>query len=191
MAAPDSSNVIIPGRGAIFVAPVGTAFPNYKTVTPTNVTGPWVCIGHTSVDNQVALSKDGGDSTTYDSWWANGIEATYAPNVWSLTANALEMTKANFDLAFNGTQETTSTTGGYLVPANVQAVNMALFVLAVSGSGTKRMGLGLFQASITLGDAPEFDREALFELPLAAQVLANADGNVMEWFHPKLDKAAS
>lgn len=188
MAAPNSGNVIIPGRGAIFVAPVGTAFPNYKTLTPQNVATPWRCIGHTSVENNVALSKDGGDATTYDSWWEVAIESTYAATQWSVTANALEMTKENFDLAFNGAQEITSTTGGYKVPSDIQASQLSVFILAVQG--TKRMALGLYKVSLTLGDAPEFDREALFELPLSGTILG-VDGYVMEWFHPALDKPAT
>lgn len=188
MAAPDSGNVIIPGRGAIFVAPVGTAFPNYKTLTPSNVSGDWRCIGHTSVENGVALNKDGGDATTYDSWWDVAIESTYAATNWSVNANALEMTRDNFDLAFNGEADTESDTGGYKVPSDIQANQVAMFVLAVQG--TKRMGLGLYKVSLTLGDAPEFDREALFELPLSGTILG-VDGFVMEWFHPKLDKTVT
>jgi hypothetical protein len=184
MAAPNASNVIIPGKGAIFVATAGTTPPDYKTVTPAVPGTGWTCLGHTSVENNVELSKDGGEATTYDSWWEGGIEVTYSATTWSITVGALEVTKDNFDLAFNGKA---GTTGGYLVPADIQATQKAMFVIAVQG--TKRLGLYIPKVSLSLGDAPAFDREALFEIPLSGNILAD-NGNVMQWFHASLDKVA-
>jgi hypothetical protein len=184
----DATNVIIPGKGAIFIGEPGITPPNYKTMSPSAPGTGWAWLGNTSVENNVSLSKDGGDPTTYDGWWDAGIEVTYAATTWTITVNALEMTKTNFDLAFGGKAEIASTTGGYLVPSDVQSVKKSLFVLAVQG--TKRLGLYLPNVSVTLGDAPAFDRESLFELPLSGNVLASPDGNVMEWFAKALDKAA-
>jgi hypothetical protein len=185
MAAPDASNVIVPGKGAIFIAEPGATPPDYKTITPLTPTDGWVCLGHTSVENNVELSKDGGDSTSYDSWWEPGIEVMYASTTWTLTVGALEVTKANFDLAFNGEAEEATTNGGYLVPSAIQATKKAVFVIAVQGE--KRLGLYLPQVSISLGDAPTFDNESLFEIPLSGSILSY-EGNVMEWFHKSLDK---
>jgi len=187
MGAPNASNVIIPGKGAVFLADTGTTPPNYKTLSPLSPTTPWECLGHTSVENQIALSKDGGDATTFDSWWEAAIEVQRAATTWSVNVNALELSADTFDLAFNGTLENTSETGGYLVPSEIKAVTKAMFVLAVQGD--KRMGLYFPNVSITLGDAPEFDAEKLFEIPLSASILSY-NGNVMEWFHPSFDKAA-
>jgi hypothetical protein len=184
----NSSNVIIPGKGAAFIAEPGATPVNYKTVTPSTLPVGWKSLGHTSVENQVALSKEGGEATIYDSWWEAAIDVTRSPNQWGVTVNALELSKDNFDIAFNGELETTTETGGYLVPADVVAVEKALFILAVQG--TKRMGVYFPKVSMTLGDAPEFDRESLFELPLSASIMTY-EGAVMEWFHPALDKVAA
>lgn len=186
MGAPSASNIIIPGKGAIFKGAVGADVPNYKTLSPLGTqTGGWSCLGHTSKENMVSLSKDGGDVTSFDSWWEAAIDVQRAPLTWGVTVNTLEVTKDNFDLAFNGKLETESETGGYLVPADIQATEIALFILAMQG--TKRMGLYIPRVSISLGDAPSFDAEALFELPLSASILSY-EGNVIEWFHPSLDK---
>lgn len=184
----NASNVIIPGRGAVFLADPGTDAPNYKTISPDNLPAGWASLGHTSKDNAVSLSTDGGDATTYDSWWTAAIAVTYDAKTWSVTANALEISQATLDLAFGGELETDSETGGYVVPSEVVAVDKALFVLAMQG--TKRMGLYLPKTSVTLGDAPTFSPDALFEIPLSAQVLADDVKGLMEWFHPALDKAA-
>lgn len=184
MAGMTAANVIIPGRGAIFTADVGTAAPNYKTITP-DTGGAWDCLGHTSKENAVSIGKEGGDVTSYDSWWADALAVTYGSNSWTLTVNALELAPHVLDLAFGGELEETTTTGGYVVPASVVAVEKALFLLALQG--TKRMGLYLPKVSITLGDAPTFDPTRFLEIPLSAAVLSDSDA-LMEWFHPSLDK---
>lgn len=182
---PSANNVIIPGRGAIFTAAVGATPPDYHILDPYNTPDAWDSIGHTSVENNVSLSKDGGEATQFDSWWEAAIAIQRSPLNWSLTVGALELRQSNLDLAFSGELETTSATGSYIVPSDIKAVDRAVFVLAVQGD--KRMGLYLPAVSITLGDAPSFDREALFELPLAGSILSH-EGRVMQWFHPSLDK---
>lgn len=186
MAPPNAGNVIIPGRGAIFTAAPGATPPDYHTLTPLNPPVAWSSLGHTSVENNVALSKDGGEATFYDSWWEAAIAVTKSPTNWSVTVGALELSKNTFDLAFSGELEEATATGGYLVPSDITSVNKALFILALQGE--KRMGLYLPSVSVSLGDAPSFDREALFEIPLSASILSY-NGNSMEWFHPSLDKA--
>jgi hypothetical protein len=186
MPAPSASNIIIPGRGAIFTGAVGATPPDYHILDPYTPPADWDSLGHTSVENNVSLSKDGGEATQFDSWWDVAIAIQRSPLNWSLTVGALELRKSNLDLAFGGKLETESTTGSYVVPSDIKAVDKALFVLAVQGD--KRMGLYLPAVSITLGDAPSFDREALFELPLAGSILSH-ESRVMQWFHPSLDKA--
>lgn len=181
MAGMNAANVMIPGRGAIFTAPVLTAAPDYKTMTPDAPGVGWECLGHTSKDNSVALSKSGGDVTSFDSWWTSALAVIYGSNTWSVSVGALQIDAGVLDLAFNGTVDTD---GGYIVPATVQAVDKALFILAVQG--TKRMALYLPKVSITLGDAPTFDPSKLFEVPLSAAVLAD-ENTLMKWYHPGLE----
>lgn len=177
----NAANVMIPGRGAIFLAAPLTDAPAYKTMTPDTPGTGWECLGHTSKDNSVALSKSGGDVTSYDSWWSSALAVTYGSNTWNITVGALQIDAGTLDLAFNGTVDTD---GGYIVPAAVQAVDRALFVLAMQGD--KRMGLYLPKVSITLGDAPTFDPTKLFEIPLSAAVLAD-ENTLMKWYHPGLE----
>lgn len=183
----NAANVIIPGRGAVFTAAPGIdSIPDYKTISPDAPGTGWTSLGHTSVDNAVSLGTDGGDATTYDSWWQAAIAVTYASKTWTVTVNPLEISPGTLDLAFGGALETSSDNGGYIVPADVIAVEKALFILALQG--TKRMGLFLPRVSITLGDAPTFDPTKLLEIPLTANVLAEDSWGLMEWFHPALDK---
>lgn len=186
MAGMNAANVIIPGRGAIFLAAPSTAPLAYKTATPdVPGTAGWACLGHTSKDNSVALSKDGGEAQSYDSWWAAALAVVYDPTTWNVTVNALQIETGVLDLAFNGTIDTD---GGYIVPAQVEAVDRAVFILAMQG--TKRMGLYLPRVSITLGDAPSFDPSKMFEIPLTGAILADGD-KVMKWYHPGLELQAA
>ncbi len=181
MAGMNAANVIIPGRGAIFTAAPSTLPPAYKTMTPEAPGTGWVSLGHTSKENAVALSKEGGEITSFDSWWTAALAVIYSSNTWSVTVNALQIDVGVLDLAFNGELDEDE---GYIVPAAVTAVDKALFILAVQGS--KRMGLYLPKVSITLGDAPSFDPTRLFEVPLSAAVLAD-ENTLMKWYHPGLE----
>lgn len=181
MAGMNAAAVIIPGRGAVFSADSGTTPPAYLTMTPAAPGTGWTCLGHTSKDNSVALNKDGGDATSYDSWWQAALAVTYDPNKWSVNVNPLQMEVGVLDLAFNGSLDEDN---GYIVPSSIVAVEKALFVLAMQG--TNRMGLYLPKVSITLGDAPSFDPTKLFEIPLTGQIL-DSDGALMKWYHPALE----
>jgi len=179
----NSNAVIIPGRGAVFTGEPEIDPPDYKIMTPTTPGSGWTSLGHTSKENAVGLSKEGGDVTQFDSWWADALAVIYGSISWNITVNALQIDKGVLDLAFNGT---IADDGGYIVPASVTAVDRALFVLALQGE--KRMGLYLPKVSITLGDAPTFDPGALFEVPLSAAVLS-AENELMRWYHPALETA--
>ena len=186
----DGDAVIIPGRGTVLIAAPDTPFPDYKTVDPEALTGGptgWSALGHTSRDNNVGLTVEGGEATTKGSWWTPNLYTTRSPRVFGFTANALQITPDSMALAFGG-GEINDTTGGYEVPAQVIDVQKAVFILAIGSDGT-RMAIGFNRASISLGDVPSFDVENFFELPLSGQVLASVatPSKSQTWFHPKLD----
>lgn len=182
----DDTATIIPGRGTVFIAPLGTTPPNYKTVNPdvsTTFAG-WDCVGHTSRDNTVSLSKDGGDVTTKGSWWSEALRTTRESVDWSLTFNSLQVDRFTMGLAFGGG---VVEDGGYIVPDAVVSQERALFVLMVDGAS--RMGILLYRADMTLGDAPEIAVDDFFEIQIAATSLSS-QGKRMKWFAKAFDVAA-
>ena len=75
----NASSLVIPGKGTVLVAAPDTAPPNYLTIDPTGtVGGGWEALGHTSRDNNVSLSKSGGDASTVGSWWDEAVRSTYS-----------------------------------------------------------------------------------------------------------------
>lgn len=178
----DPATTIIPGRGTVFVAPVGTAVPTLATVDPTQASSftTWDCIGHTSRDNTVSLNKDGGDVNTLGSWWDSALRTTVDPVTWSLTFNSLQMDKLTLGLAFGGG---TAASGKYTIPSSSATVSRALYVLMVDGTG--RMAIHCPKTDITLGDAPEVAVDGFFEVQLRATVLVSGS-TLMEWYHPAI-----
>lgn len=175
----------IPGKGTVLVAPPDTAAPDYETVDPTGVlSGGWETLGHTSRDNNVSLSKGGGDATQRGSWWDDALRATYDPITWSVNVNSIQIDKLTLGLAFgDGTHN--GTAGSYDVGGSITAQKKALFILIVDGSS--RMGIYIPNVTVTIGDAPQIAVDAFFEITLSAQMLNSpTTGKRFRFYHPGL-----
>ena len=182
----DSGAVFLPGRGTVFTADPGTTPFDYKTVDPRDPSTfeGWDCWGHTSRDNTVALSKDGGDSTQLGSWWDAAILDSRAPTSWSWTANSLQVDRTTMSMAFPGGEVRN---GAYWVPSADRTIEKAAFILMEDGSGN-RMGIYLPHTPLALGDAPEIDIENFFEVQIAGSILSDdTSGDRIGFFHPKFD----
>jgi hypothetical protein len=170
----NANALILPGRGTVFVGNVDATPPaasSLAAITPAAPPTGYECIGHTSRDNAVAYSKDGGDATQLGSWWDDAIVTTYDPVTWSLTVNSLQVADSTtLELAFGG--GTLDDTAGFFEFGNTVAVDKSVFVLMVDGA--KRLGIYHPNTSVSLGDAPEVATDAFFEIQLAAQLLNSA-----------------
>jgi len=174
----------IPGKGTVLVAPPDTAAPDYETIDPLSPTGGWVALGHTSRDNNVSLSKGGGDATQRGSWWDDALRSTYDPITWSVNVNSIQIDGTTLGLAFGGgTQD--GTAGTYDVAGTITPQKKALFILIVDGS--TRMGIYIPNTTITIGDAPQIAVDAFFEITLTAQMLnSETTGKRFRFMHPGL-----
>lgn len=174
----------IPGRGTVLVAAPDTAAPDYETIDPAAPTGGWVALGHTSRDNNVSLSKGGGDSTQRGSWWDDALRATFDPITWSVNVNSIQIDQITLGLAFGGGTHD-GAAGTYDVAGSVTPQKKALFILIVDGS--TRMGIYIPNTVVTIGDAPQIAVDAFFEIALTAQMLnSESTGNRFRFMHPGL-----
>lgn len=179
--------VLLPGRGTVFFGDVGTTVPDYHLIDPTDPTTytGFTCLGHTSRENTVSLTKDGGDATQKGTWWSPNFRNTYEAVVWGATVNALQIDTDTFDLAYNGYLDTTDTVnGGYVVPEGAKPNEVAIFILMMDG--TTRAGLDYPKCSVTVGDPPSIDVENFFETQLALTT-AGHDGRLFRFLHPNFD----
>lgn len=169
--------VVLPGRGTALIAPPGTAFTaaNLDSLRldadPVVIPASWLWIGHTSSDNNVALSKSGGDKTTKGSWWSKALRTTIADIDWDVVINALQVQTEILELAFPG-GALNSTSGVFEIPDTISTVEKALLVYIQDGS--QHMGLYWPKVSISVGDAPSIDPENFFEIQLSGRAMSYA-----------------
>ena len=191
--AADASKLIIPGHGTVFYAepgtkppanPVGSGGFNLQTDGP----APWKNLGHTSKQNTIAFTKEGGDRTSIDTFLADAVRTTQDSTTWGVTVAALQFDEANLRFAFNG--EVDADTGGYTV-ATASPVQASLFLYFQDTTGA--LGFWLPNTEISLGDAPSVDTTQFFEMPLNVSILsADADliapidgrAGLFQIFHP-------
>lgn len=171
--AADAGTLFIPGHGTVFRAPANTpmpeAGPTAFSLGSTVPTG-WTSLGHTSKENMISFSTDGGDARVLDTWLQDAVRTIYASVNWTLGINALQLDKPTLDLAFNGAVD--SDDGGYIIPASNGGLENALFVLAQDT--TASLGFYIPNTSTKLGDSPVFDTENFTELPLSSSIQAAA-----------------
>lgn len=194
----NTNATIIPGKGTVLVADPDTAVPtDYKTLDPTNETAMndattgtakgWKTMGHTSRENTVALSKEGGEATQIGSWWDEALRSQYAPTNWNIGINSLQVDSLTLGLAFGG--GTLDTTKGSYAFGDIVPQKKALYVLIID-SGGNRMAFYIPNTTVSIGDAPELPTDSFFEIQLSAAMLNSATtGKRLQIFHPALEAA--
>lgn len=185
---------IIPGKGTVLVADPDKAPPtDYMTLNPadkasmTSLAAGWETLGHTSRENTVAMSKEGGEASQSGSWWEEALVSNYAATNWGVTVNSLQVDALTLGLAFGGGTLDTAT-GSYAVK-DIKPTAKSLFILIVGG--TSRMGIYIPNTTVSIGDAPELAIDAFFEISLSAAILNSpTTGNRFQFFHPALKATA-
>lgn len=194
MAGLDSTTVVIPGTGYLFLNNTAGAAPPAATASAiaalnleaaTLATG-WNNAGHTSRDNGVSLGRDGGDRTTKGSWQATSLRETVAPITWTFGFNPLQISNDMLTLYFGG--GTITTVDRFDVPDVPVPVERALFVVMVDGS--YRLPIYVPKVSILGSDPIEVDVENFLELPVVATVLKNTGTPLMSLYNDALGAAS-
>lgn len=173
----DATKLVIPGHGAVFHAPKNTlpptaglpAFSLTANTVMNNDTVPvaWKNLGHTSKQNTIAFTKEGGERETIDTFLADAVRTSTSSTSWGINVAALQFDQDTLDLAFNGDFD--ATTGGYTV-AGSASVETALFLYFQDNTGS--IGFWLPNTEMSLGDAPSVDTAQFLELPLTASILS-------------------
>jgi hypothetical protein len=187
----NAAATIIPGKGTVLVADPDTLPPtDYLTLDPSNPTSfataapGWDAMGHTSRENNVALSKEGGEATSAGSWWDAALETNYSDVTWGITVNSIQIDALTLGLAFGG-GTLDAAEGFYDVASSITPQAKALFVLMVSGN--KRMAFYIPNTTVTIGDAPEIATDAFFEIQLSATMKSSeTTGKRFRIYHPAL-----
>lgn len=166
----DATTLVIPGHGTVFRAPVNTKPPaNPLSAFTLLEDGPagWDNLGHTSKQNTIAFTKEGGAKESLDTFLADGVRTTTGSTQWGVNVAALQFDADTLDLAFNGDFD--STTGGYTV-ASPAPLASALFLYFQDTTGA--IGFWLPNTEISIGDPPSVDVAQFLELQLAVSILS-------------------
>lgn len=174
----NAGSVIIPGKGTVFVGPPNAAPLNKSTLDPADPSTflGWECLGHTSRDNAVSLSKEGGDATNLGSWIDPNLVSNRDAVSWGFTVNSLQVDGTTLLLAFPNGRITTS--GLFVVPSDGGAIERAIYILCIDG--IKRMGIMSPRSSISLGEAPSISTDSFFEIQLSGSMLSATEASGTE-----------
>jgi hypothetical protein len=170
----DDAAVIVPGTGHIYVAPAGTP----KPANLTDPESPWRDLGHTSVDDGLTITKDGGDSNILGTWQNPALRDRRDPVTFALTAHLLQLSNDTLSMYFGGGD--ISVAGVFGVNLIPQPVELAMFIRIVDGE--HEVPLYIARTSISSDDDVEVDVENFLSFPIRATILGASGQALMEFY---------
>lgn len=177
MALTDSA-VLIPGTGELWVAPAETP----KPVTPTAPEAPWENLGHTSREDGLTITRDGGDSEIIGTWQNPSLRERREPTNFAITCFAHQVDNTVLEMYFGPGD--VDTAGEFGVTSAVATIEKALYVRIIDG--TNEAGLYVPKVSISSDDDVEVDVEGFLAFPCRMTVLQVTGSNLMTWLGAEL-----
>jgi hypothetical protein len=165
--------VFIPGTGFIYLAPAETAEP----ASLTSPASPWENLGHTSRDDGLTITRDGGDSEVLGSWQNDSLRERVDPTTLAVTLFALQVDNTVLGMYFPGGD--TSVPGRYGVTSASGTAEKAMYIRIVDGAN--EVGLYIPKVSVRSDDDVEVDVEGFLAFPLRATVLQVSGSNLMDF----------
>ena len=171
---PNDNLVTIPGQGHIYLAPVGTPKPTDLT----DPESPWYDVGHTSADDNITISRDGGDTKTLGSWQNSALKVQRDPTTFAIVMNLLETSNVTLELYFGGGDK--SVAGVFGVSSSPTPQERAMFVRIIDGDN--EFPFYIPKVSISSDDDVETDTDKLMEYPVRCDILSVTGSNLMEFY---------
>ena len=165
--------VYVPGTGHVYLAPAATAKPA-NLVSPAS---PWAELGHTSLDDGLTITRDGGDSNILGTWQNPALRDRRDPVTFAITLTAHQVDNTTLGLYFGGGD--LSEAGVFGVNSSTGTTDTAMYVRIVDGDN--EIGLYLPKVSVSSDDDMEVDPENFLGFPLRATVLQVTGSNLMEF----------
>jgi hypothetical protein len=172
------SAVIIPGTGFMYTAPAETAQPASLTAPA----APWVNLGHTSREDGLTITRDGGDSEVLGTWQNASLRERRDPTNFAITAFLHQVDNTVLSYYF-GTGDI-DTTDEFGVTDATSTTSAALYVRIVDGANS--VGLYVPKVSISSEDDIEVDVEGFLAFPVRMTVLQVSGSNLMTFFGANL-----
>lgn len=166
MALNDNATLVI-GSGNYFTAAVDTALP----VDLTAPAAPWVNVGHTSIEEILALESEGGEATVIGTLQNKQLRTTY-----STRTETMKFTLQQFDAdslkLYYGSNATVGAGGEVQVPVNPEPTTAAFLAVFIDGANV--FAFYVPKAEIYRADDISLDdTESLAGLPLGVKPLVS------------------
>jgi hypothetical protein len=172
------SAVLIPGTGEIYTAPAETAIPASLTAPA----APWENLGHTSREDGLTITRDGGDSETVGTWQNPVLRERREPTTFAITAFLHQVDNEVLEMYFGPGD--VDVAGQFGVTSSTATIERALYIRIIDG--TNEAGLYVPKVSISSEDDVEVDVEGFLAFPIRATVLQVTGSNLMTWIGPEL-----
>lgn len=174
----DNTAVLKVGTGHFYTAPVGTAIPTDLR----NPGTPWVEVGHTSVQDILSASSEGGETTTLRSLQNKTLRQTVAARTEAFIMNLLQFDTAGLKLYYGSNAAVVS--GRVRVPSNPVPTEVAWLVVFYDGQSTA----GIYAPKVSIirsDDLSVADTENLAQLSLKVTPLNYGSNDwPFEWIPP-------
>lgn len=177
----DDNAVYIPGTGHVYVAPSGTV----KPVSLTAPTTPWEELGHTSREDGLTITRDGGDSEVLGTWQNAQLRERRDPTTFAITMFLQQVDNVTLGMYFGGGDA--SVPGEFGITDTVGTTENALYIRIIDGAN--EVGLHVPKVSIAAEDDVEVDVEGFLSLPIRCTVLGITGENLMTWLADHLGAA--
>lgn len=175
----DNDAVLKVGVGHFYTAPVGTAIP----ADLRNPGGSWTHMGHTSVQDILSASSEGGETTTLRSLQNKTLRTTTAARTEAFIMNLLQFDEESLKLYY-GANAVVDGDGYVEIPSTPVATEVAWLVVFYDGQTTA--GVYAPKTSILRSDDLSVsDTENLVQLPVKVTPLQNgANDYAFKWLPP-------
>lgn len=167
----NDSAVYIPGTGKVYTAPSGTAKPA-DLKAPAS---PWSELGHTSREDGLTITRDGGDSEVIGTWQNPSLRERRDPTSFAIVMFLQQIDNASLQMYFGGGD--TSEDGEFGVATVGETTELAAYIRIIDG--TNEIGLHVPKVSIAADDDIELDVEGFMSMPVRMTVLGITGDNLM------------
>jgi hypothetical protein len=154
---------IVPATGFLYIAPAETVIPASLTAPA----GPWENLGHTSYEDGITLTRDGGDSEVLPTWQNSALRERRDPTTLAITAILHQWDNNVLGLYFGPGDVATADQFKVTDPSSTTL--KALYCRIVDGATS--VSFYCPKVSIGADDDVEMDPENFLGFPIRATVL--------------------
>lgn len=168
----NNSATLVVGAGNYFTAPYVEATPAALPADLSAIAGPWVSVGHTSLEDVFSMTSEGGEPTVLGTLQNKSLRTTYSPRQETINFTLQQFDEDGLKLYY-GSNATVGASGEIQVPTN--PVPTVCSFLVVFTDGENEFAFYAPKAEIYRADDLSIsDTESLAGLPLAVKPLVHA-----------------